>query len=235
MRTITKTYILNKHDSEYLTKLLSTEPTCESECFGEDETYSITIKFPNNFEVDIKCCGVQYEEPWDDEDDEDDEDICPTSNLPWTEAVLFCNGSECCCTEPSDGIFGEWELECDGVRYIIYVEKGDSDEDIIKGDDTFTYDVVLCEKPFDEGLTLEEIQTMYPMLNNKEAYPIEIEAREHGSSAMGFITPEAADTLDYSYTELMEYIASILDDMNKENSDCCYTFNNLAIYLSRNF
>lgn len=226
MKTITKTIKVNAMDSDFLKRILSKEPTCEEECFGEDSTFSVTIPFPNGFEIDIKCCGVQYEEDND-------------TNLPWTEAVLFNkDGGQCCFTEPSDDFFGEWELEYDNVRYIVFVETNTNPsihENIVEGEDHFVYDVVLCEKPVESGLSLAEIQIMYPMLSSEEAFPIEIEANDHECSAMGFITPESAESLDYMYDDLGLFVANILDDMNNENKSHEYFYYDLCIYLSRNF
>lgn len=53
---------------------------------------------------------------------------------------------------------------------------------------------------------------------------------------MGFITPQAAEKLQYEYdqnSELGQYISSILDDMDKESDDCTYEFKNLKIWMSR--
>lgn len=79
----------------------------EENCIGEDETISYTASFNNGFEMDIKCCGVQYQEG--------------ASNLAWTEAVLFQNGVEICCTEPSDEFIGDWNLWDDENEYIVHV------------------------------------------------------------------------------------------------------------------
>ncbi len=68
---------------------------------------------------------------------------------------------------------------------------------------------------------------------NKKYYPIELEAKEHECSAIGFLTPEAAKILDYDYNDLMDFVASILDDMQKENENHQYSFKNLQIYLCR--
>lgn len=95
------------------------------------------------------------------------------------------------------------------------------------------YDIVLKEKPFFSGLSRPEIMDMFDMLNDVEAYPIELPAKEHESSAMGFISTEAADLLDYDYTELRDYIASILDDMENESETCEYNLRDITIWLSR--
>lgn len=72
------------------------------EDFGEDLTITKTAVFDNGFEMDIKCCGCRDE-------------------VAWTEAVLFHNGSEVCCTEPCDEFLGEWECTNDVNTYIVNV------------------------------------------------------------------------------------------------------------------
>ena len=103
-----KTIYVSQTLLNMVNKYLTIEPTCREECLGEDNTISVTADFGNGMEMDIKCCGVQYREG--------------ESNTAWTEAVLFENGSEVCCTDPADDFEGEWELECDGDQYIVYVE-----------------------------------------------------------------------------------------------------------------
>lgn len=78
-----------------------------SQDFGEDMTIINTVVFDNGYEMDIKCCGVQCEDGSD--------------NAAWTEAVLFHNGSEVCCSEPSDEYFGEWTLTVNGDEYTVDV------------------------------------------------------------------------------------------------------------------
>ncbi len=79
-----------------INKYLREEPSSPGECLGEEETISVTTKFSNGIEMDIKCCGVQFEEGG--------------SNTAWTEAVLFHNGSEIAHTDVCDTFEGEWEL-----------------------------------------------------------------------------------------------------------------------------
>lgn len=100
---------ISKREAEQINKHLHVEPTCADECLGEDITIVNTATFDNGIEMDIKCCGVQY--------NEDDE-----SNTAWTEAVLFQNGNELCFTEPSDEYLGEWILEYNGDEYVVLVE-----------------------------------------------------------------------------------------------------------------
>ena len=98
---------VSKEEVEMINHYLHDEPKDASACLGEDETIIHTVSFENGIEMDIKCCGVQFEEV--------------ESNLAWTEAVLFKNGSEVCCTEASDEYLGEWILEYNGDEYVVKV------------------------------------------------------------------------------------------------------------------
>ena len=98
------------------------------------------------------------------------------------------------------------------------------------------FEVALIEKPGCEGLTKSEVMDLYDMLSQSEAFPVEIGDVNGNSAAMGFITPQAAEELDYMYgqdSELGEFISSILDDMHNESDDCIYSFKNLKIWMSR--
>lgn len=97
------------------------------------------------------------------------------------------------------------------------------------------YGIVLREKECIGGLTRNDVIDSFDMLDNVEAYPIELEAREHECSAMGFITPEVAEFFDYDYEEsgLHDFVAGILDDMERESDDCEYEFKGIKIWMSR--
>lgn len=97
------------------------------------------------------------------------------------------------------------------------------------------YGIVLREKELTCGLSKNDVIDLFDMLNDIEAYPIELEAKEHECSAMGFITPGAAELLDYDYetSGLHDFIADILDDMNNESENCEYVFSGIRIWLSR--
>ena len=97
------------------------------------------------------------------------------------------------------------------------------------------FDITLREVQGVNGLTRNDVIDLFDMLNNEMVYPIELEAREHESVAMGFISPKAAESLDYDYEKsgLHDFIASILDDMNNEFDTCEYQFKNTKIWLSR--
>lgn len=70
--------------------------------FKRDETITHTAKFPNGIEADIKLV------------------ICE-DDKPYTEAVLFHDGSELTCTDPSDSYEGEWFFRYNGIEYIVIV------------------------------------------------------------------------------------------------------------------
>ena len=104
-----KTIIVSKSKSEFIDYLLSHEPICEGECFGEDLIITETAQFPDGIEIDIKMCGVQF--------------IEGASNLPWTEAVMFHNGGEIQFTEPDDEFFGEYIFEYENKEYVVIVKR----------------------------------------------------------------------------------------------------------------
>ena len=97
------------------------------------------------------------------------------------------------------------------------------------------YDVVLIEKPFFEGISFLEIKSLFNLLLTDEVYPIEIQSNCE-SSAMGFITSEAADKIDYAYetnTYFANFITDILDNMKNESEDHIYKYRGLKIWLGR--
>jgi hypothetical protein len=102
---------VSQDEAEYINKLLSTEPIGEFDCFGEDETITHTAFFKNGYTMDIKVCGVQFEEG--------------SCNEPWTEAVLFnSKQQQVAFTEPECDFFGEWTLEDveNDASYTVFVE-----------------------------------------------------------------------------------------------------------------
>ena len=96
---------LTEEETKTVERLLTKEPSCRKNCFGENETFVKTARFPDGIQMDVKICGVEY-------------DPHAETNLPWTEAVLFNErGGEIACSEPSEGYDGEWLLESDGNEY----------------------------------------------------------------------------------------------------------------------
>lgn len=100
------------------------------------------------------------------------------------------------------------------------------------------YDIALLEKHDTDGLNGNEINRLYEVLHSsgvEEVYPIEIPALEHESSAMGFISNKAAEKIGYDYKKsgLNAFVASIMDDMEKENEKGEYLFCDIRILLKR--
>lgn len=95
--------------------------------------------------------------------------------------------------------------------------------------------LVLHEKPIYDGMTHTEAIDLIDMLGDHEFLPIEIEAKFHESIAVGFITMDFADKVNFDYegSGLNAFIANILDDMDNEHDDCIYTFKDCKIWLTR--
>lgn len=104
-----RTIVVDKDVANRIIQLLTVEPKNEIECYGENEVYIETAVFFDGYEMDIKLCGVRFE--------------ADISNLPWTEAVLFKNGREICCSEVSDDFFGKWELTDGEYNFVVNVIK----------------------------------------------------------------------------------------------------------------
>lgn len=88
---------ISKEESKEINGYID-NPKNEEDCLGEDQTITHTAKFPNGYFMDIKCCGVRFDEELED-------------NSAWTEAVLFDNnGKQVTYSEPGYEYEGEWEL-----------------------------------------------------------------------------------------------------------------------------
>ena len=81
---------------------------------GEDDTISNTARFGGGMEMDVKLCGARDEKPW-------------------TEAVLFKDGSEVCCSGSEESYDGPWELEYGGDTYTAVVVMEDQTRKETKG------------------------------------------------------------------------------------------------------
>ena len=104
-----KTIIVPKDEAEQIDRYLTIEPASEDECLGIDDTISYTADFGNGIEIDIKCCGVDFDDSQD------------AYNTAWTEAVLFENGLERDSIDGECDFFGDWELEYDENEYLVHV------------------------------------------------------------------------------------------------------------------
>lgn len=93
------------------------------------------------------------------------------------------------------------------------------------------FDIVLMERPHENGLTKIEISELLEKVDYGELIPLDIVGDY--SSAMGFIRLDSADQLNYDLDDLNEYVKNIINDMKNESEDCTYKFDTLTIWLSR--
>lgn len=79
------------------------EATDPADYQDEDDTIVCSARFPNGYQMDIKCCGSQ-------------------DGPSWTEAVLFDDSDmEMTMTQPEEEFEGEWVIEHKGVTYEVNV------------------------------------------------------------------------------------------------------------------
>lgn len=97
------------------------------------------------------------------------------------------------------------------------------------------FGVVLKEMYGARGMTRTDVIDLFDMLDDVQAYPIELMAHVRETSAMGFITPNSAKLLEYDYdvSGLSDFIANILDNQDDTETNE-YEFNGIKIWLSRN-
>lgn len=95
------------------------------------------------------------------------------------------------------------------------------------------YGIALKNKYGVDGLTLNDTIELFDMLDNEKAFPIELQAIEKETSAMGFISPEAAKVLEYDYEHsgLHTFVANILDETIEKTEKNNYEFKGVKIYL----
>lgn len=110
---------------------------------------------------------------------------------------------------------------------------GDRLEDITNPMKIPDISISLIEKRGEDGLSRQEIIKLLDDLDAEEVFPIELFAKGHESSAIGFIKAECAEALGFDYDRLEEYIASILDDMENEKESRLYGYEGLTIRLDR--
>lgn len=107
------------------------------------------------------------------------------------------------------------------------------DED--KKPNDIKFDIVAIEREFvNSGINSSEIQQMFGLLKADEVLPFNFSTRKVESSAIGFLTIEAAEELNFEYEDLRMFLTNIMNDMNNEDPTGMYTFNGLTIFFSRN-
>lgn len=74
---------------------------------------------------------------------------------------------------------------------------------------------------------------LYDLLKSETGFPLEVDNLGGGSTAIGFVTPEAGDKLNWCYDSLGKFVGNILADMELENDDHIYRHKGLKIWLDR--
>lgn len=85
------------------------------------------------------------------------------------------------------------------------------------------------QKPLDEGITVEEIIELVDKLECEQVIPIEVQA--NSSCAIGFISLDAAEELDYDYDNLIRSVSKIIEDMDNETEYGNYDFDGFPVYI----
>lgn len=122
-------------------------------------------------------------------------------------------------------------LECfaDLCPGVVYPEEWYEDKSNKK------FDIVLLEKSVHEagGLSKKEVMKLYDLLKSETGFPLEVDNLGGESTAIGFITPEAGDKLNWCYDSLNKFVGRILSDMSLEHDDHIYRHKGLKIWLDR--
>lgn len=152
-----RTIMISPSETKYMMRVLQS-----TDLMGEDDTITHTVSFGNDMEMDIKICGARDEEPW-------------------TEVVLFQNGSEVGCSEPEDSFDGEWCLEDQGDSYVAHV--------------VFIRNHCELEAIYRKAIELEHAQAkkMYEEMYPAESYGIH--AAEDSYNEHHWLEIKAAETL----------------------------------------
>ena len=84
---------------------LNDEPASADDCLSEDDTIIYTARFADGYEMDIKCCGVQFHDGPDE------------TNTAWCEAVLFKRKRSC---QRDRRLHVPWYLDTRARRHYLY-------------------------------------------------------------------------------------------------------------------
>ena len=90
------------------------------------------------------------------------------------------------------------------------------------------------EKAAAEGLSISEITEMLDKLNLKgKIFPLSIESKWSSACALGFITDEAYEAIDYDIRVLEDFLAVRLFEADTTKDFCReYIFHGIQIHLS---
>ena len=188
METKTRFVLLSENDAEaknvesFIRHRLTFHPQSEDECFTD--TLSFTADFGNGIEMDDKLCGVDYESGGD--------------NRPWTEAVLFKNGSEIGHTDPDDKFFTIWEIEDDDIRYRVIV--------IVPETGTGSFmDMILQMYETNGNLSGEDVEEL--CIGYLEAFTaMRMTCKEGLQPVMGYTSVELQKVMGFTYEEFNKWV-----------------------------
>ena len=93
----------------------------------------------------------------------------------------------------------------------------------------YDYDIAVYQT--DHGLSKASYMELLNMVSGDNVLPIDLEADSVEAFAIGFISTEAADALNYDYDGLQTYLSMIMGDISKENDNCEYSYNGLSVYM----
>lgn len=91
------------------------------------------------------------------------------------------------------------------------------------------YDIAVYQT--DNGLSKASYVELLDIVDDDNVLPLDLEANGTEASAIGFISTEAAETLNYDYDGLQTYLSMIMGDISKENDNCEYSYNGLSVYM----
>ena len=91
------------------------------------------------------------------------------------------------------------------------------------------YDIAVYQT--DCGLSKASYIELLNMVDSDNVLPLDLDASDTEAFAIGFISTEAADALNYDYDGLQTYLSMIMGDISKENDNCEYSYNGLSVYM----
>lgn len=108
---IRKELFISKNELSKYNRMLSLKRPCyDKHGISRYSTVAAwTVDFGNGYEVDLKVSSSDTDEPL------------------WCEAVLFLNGSECCCSDVGDSLDGTWDFEYGNEDFVLIVKEKDDD------------------------------------------------------------------------------------------------------------
>lgn len=93
------------------------------------------------------------------------------------------------------------------------------------------FDVAFFERELDKGLSRIEIDNLLSICKGDEVIPLEIQGEY--SVAMGFISLDMAESINYVYDDLELNVKQILNDIEQETENHIYKYDTYEMFLDR--